>query len=168
MITEKDFDSIKADGRSLELIKRQYEHLVGEKIKISGIRPAIIGDGILEMDTKEKNNALQYFHTNSDKKRWIKFVPASGVASRMFSSLQNYIQVSEQPNFDLSKYFESEEGSVIQKLKKQFKKLPFFETIFSSLSGEIDQEIMNSNLFLKKFISTSYCLILQLNLTSYY
>ena len=44
MITEKDFDSIKADGRSLELIKRQYEHLVGEKIKISGIRPAIIGD----------------------------------------------------------------------------------------------------------------------------
>ena len=91
MITEKDFDSIKADGRSLELIKRQYEHLVGEKIKISGIRPALIGDGILEMDTKEKNNAVQYFNTNSDKKRWIKFVPASGVASRMFSSLQNYI-----------------------------------------------------------------------------
>ena len=153
MITEKDFDSIKADGRSLELIKRQYEYLVGKKIKISGIRPAIIGDGILEMDTKEKNKALQYFNTNSEKKRWIKFVPASGVASRMFSSLQNYIQVSEQPNFDLSKYFESEEGSVIQKLKKQFKKLPFFETIFSSFSGEIDQEIMNSNLFLKKFIN---------------
>ncbi len=153
MITEKDFDSIKADGRSLELIKRQYEYLVGKKIKISGIRPAIIGDGILEMDTKEKNKALQYFNTNSEKKRWIKFVPASGVASRMFSSLQNYIQVSEQPNFDLSKYFESEEGSVIQKLKKQFKKLPFFETILSSLSGEIDQEIMNSNLFLKKFIN---------------
>ena len=73
MITEKDFDSIKADGRSLELIKRQYEHLVGEKIKISGIRPAIIGDGILEMDTKEKNKALQYFNTNSEKKRWVKF-----------------------------------------------------------------------------------------------
>ena len=72
MITEKDFDSIKADGRSLELIKRQYEHLVGEKIKISGIRPAIIGDGILEMDAKYKNKALQYFKTNSDKKRWIK------------------------------------------------------------------------------------------------
>ena len=153
MITEKDFDSIKADGRSLELIKRQYEYLVGKKIKISGIRPAIIGDGILELDTKEKNKALQYFNTNSEKKRWIKFVPASGVASRMFSSLQNYIQVSEQPNFDLSKYFESEEGTVIQKLKKQFKKLPFFETIFSSLSGEIDQEIMNPNLFLKKFIN---------------
>ena len=153
MITEKDFDSIKADGRSLELIKRQYEHLVGGKIKISGIRPAIIGDGILEMDTKEKNNALQYFNTNSDKKRWIKFVPASGVASRMFSSLQNFIEASEQPNFDLLKYFESEEGSVIQKLKKQFKKLPFFESIFSSLSGQIDEEMMHSNLFLKKFIN---------------
>ena len=59
MITEKDFDSIKADGRSLELIKRQYEHLVGGKIKISGIRPAIIGDGILEMDTKE---TVSYTH----------------------------------------------------------------------------------------------------------
>ena len=153
MITEKDFDSIKADGRSLELIKRQYEHLVGGKIKISGIRPAIIGDGILEMDTKEKNNALQYFNTNSDKKRWIKFVPASGVASRMFSSLQNYIEASEQPNFDLLKYFASEEGSVIQKLKKQFKKLPFFESIFSSLSDEIDGEIIYSNLFFKKFVN---------------
>ena len=130
MITEKDFDSIKADGRSLELIKRQYEHLVGEKIKISGIRPAIIGDGILEMDTKEKNNALQYFNTNSDKKRWIKFVPASGVASRMFSSLQNYIEASEQPNFDLLKYFESEEGSVIQKLKNNLKSYHFLNLFF--------------------------------------
>ena len=74
MITEKDFDSIKADGRSLELIKRQYEYLVGKKMKISGIRPAIIGDGILEMDIEEKNNALLYFNTNSDKKKWIKFV----------------------------------------------------------------------------------------------
>ena len=156
MITEKDFDSIKADGRSLELIKRQYEYLVGKKIKISGIRPAIIGDGILEMDTKEKNNALQYFHTNSDKKRWIKFVPASGVASRMFSSLQNYIEASEQPNFDLLKYFASEEGSVIQKLKKQFKKLPFFESIFSSLSGQIDEEMMHSNLFLKNLLMRFY------------
>ena len=63
MITEKDFNSIKADGRSPELIKRQYEHLVGKKTKISGIRPAIIGDGILEMDIKE-NKALQYFKTN--------------------------------------------------------------------------------------------------------
>ena len=126
---------------------------MGEKIKISGIRPAIIGDGILEMDTKEKNNALQYFNTNSDKKRWIKFVPASGVASRMFSSLQNYIEASEQPNFDLLKYFASEEGSVIQKLKKQFKKLPFFESIFSSLSDEIDGEIIYSNLFFKKFVN---------------
>ena len=69
MITEKDFDSIKADGRSLELIKRQYEHLVGEKIKISGIRPAIIGDGILEMDTKEKitpYNILILIQTKKD------------------------------------------------------------------------------------------------------
>ena len=154
MITEKDFDSIKADGRSLELIKRQYEYLVGRKMKISGIRPAIIGDGILEMDSKEKNNALQYFNTNSDKKKWIKFVPASGVASRMFSSLQNYIEVSEKANFDLSKYFESEEGSEIQKLKKKVKKLPFFESIFSSLSDEIDREFVYSNSFFKKFIKS--------------
>ena len=68
MITERDFNSIKADGRSLELIKRQYEYLVGEKTKISDIRPAIIGDGIIEMGIKEKNNALQYFKVNSDKK----------------------------------------------------------------------------------------------------
>ena len=71
----------------------------------------------------------------------------------MFSSLQNYIEASEQPNFDLLKYFKSEEGSVIQKLKKQFKKLPFFESIFSSLSGQIDGEIIYSNLFFKKFIN---------------
>ena len=153
MITERDFNSIKADGRSLELIKRQYEYLVGEKTKISDIRPAIIGDGIIEMGIKEKNNALQYFKVNSDKKRWIKFVPASGAASRMFSSLQNYIEASEQLNFNLSKYFESEEGSQIKKLKKQVKKLPFFQSIISSLTDEIEEENIYSNLFFKKFIN---------------
>ena len=153
MITEKDFHSIKADGRSLELIKRQYEYLVGRKIKISGISPAIIGDGILEMDVKEKSKALQYFNNNSDQKKWIKFVPASGVASRMFSSLQNYIEASDQPNFNSTKYFESEQGSGIQKLKKTIKKLPFFESICSSLSDEIDLELITSNSFFKKFVN---------------
>ena len=71
----------------------------------------------------------------------------------MFSSLQNYIEVSEKANFDLSKYFESEEGSEIQKLKKKVKKLPFFESIFSSLSDEIDREFVYSNSFFKKFIN---------------
>ena len=74
----------------------------------------------------------------------------------MFSSLQNFIEASEQPNFDSLKYFKSEEGSVIQKLKKQFKKLPFFESIFSSLSGQIDGEMIYSNLFLKNLLMRFY------------
>ena len=59
MITEKDFDSIKADGRSLELIKRQYEHLVGGKVKIIVIRPEIIGVGVIELIMMKKNKELK-------------------------------------------------------------------------------------------------------------
>ena len=152
MISESDNKELKASGRSTELIQRQYEYLIGEKNLISGIRPASLGDGILQMDNQEIKHALDLFNNHSDKKRWVKFVPASGAASRMFAPLYAFQEANRQIDFNFYTYLESSKGNLLSELKKDLKKLPFFDTINSKISKNEQKIIDNDETYFKKFI----------------
>lgn len=58
-------------------------------------RPCIPGDGILTLSTTEALRYSDHFDLESRKRTIIKFVPASGAATRMFSHLYQY-----DPNMD--------------------------------------------------------------------
>ena len=57
MISEEDYKKLQTNGRSTELIQRQYEYLKSEKNIISEIRPATTGDGIFNLTEQEKEKA---------------------------------------------------------------------------------------------------------------
>ncbi len=55
-------------------------------------RPAVIGDGILSLDLTQRQSALEHFERSRAQGRLMKFVPASGAATRMFQFLIKYSQ----------------------------------------------------------------------------
>ena len=116
MISEKDYKQLQASGRSNELVQRQYEFLINGSSLLKEIRPARVGDGINKLSKKEEEEALQSFQTQADVKRWMKFVPASGAASRMFAPLHALQQAINQKNFDLNAYQKTPQGKEISKL----------------------------------------------------
>ena len=134
MISEKDYKKLHTNGRSTELLQRQYEYLTGKKTLVSGIRPATTGDGIFSLTDQDKEEALEAFYIHSSKRRWIKFVPASGAASRMFSPLHAFKEAIKEVDFNLSTYLQSSEGNSLRQLKKKLKNLPFFGTIQKKIS----------------------------------
>jgi len=87
MFTEKDLQQIKSKGINPTTIEQQVEHFKSSFPFIQLTAPATPGNG-LHTFNEEKVKALQtYFDENKDDYELLKFVPASGAASRMFRHL---------------------------------------------------------------------------------
>ncbi len=61
-------------------------------------KPAVVGDGILKPDDKQIDTWIQEFDEFSKTSKIIKFVPASGAASRMFKPLYEEIESPGKSN----------------------------------------------------------------------
>ena len=59
---------------------------------INLVSPATIGHGMMKYSEQEVDNLIAYFDDNKDNFELLKFVPASGAASRMFKHLFEFVQ----------------------------------------------------------------------------
>lgn len=55
--------------------------------------PAVVGNGIHSFSSEEKKKYVQYYDSKKDLADVVKFVPASGAASRMFQSLNSLLNL---------------------------------------------------------------------------
>jgi len=152
MIAEEDYKQLQASGRSTELIQRQYEFLTGGQSLISEIRPAQPGEGILCLDEKQVQQNLDDFDNRADRKRWMKFVPASGAASRMFAPLYAFLEAAKQTDLNTSEVEETSEAVLMNQLKKELKKLPFFGSIYAKLNEDEKAQLETQEAYFINFI----------------
>jgi hypothetical protein len=91
-LNEKDMQQIKALGITEKKVRAQiafFKHgVVFQKL----IRPCSIGDGILKISEHEFPELLNKHQEGAHKGRFLKFVPASGAASRMFDALMKALK----------------------------------------------------------------------------
>lgn len=85
--TEQDQEQIRAQGVSLDQINQQIQHFVQGFPFLNVIKAATIGDGILRIEEEQLTNYLRRFDEAATERSIVKFVPASGAATRMFKSL---------------------------------------------------------------------------------
>ncbi len=99
MFSEKDLAQINKRGVDISEIYRQIELFRKGVPYVNLAKPATIGDGILCFSDEEINNYIKTYDNYSTNHTVIKFVPASGAATRMFKDL--YLFLDEK---DLSKF----------------------------------------------------------------
>jgi hypothetical protein len=87
MFKSKDSDQFQHKGIQLSTIRKQIDHFINGFPYIRLIRPAIPGDGMLNFNEKEKAFFISHFEVFAPKIKVVKFVPASGAASRMFKHI---------------------------------------------------------------------------------
>lgn len=85
-------------------------------------RPCTSGDGIVVLKSSESRFYQEFFDAQSSSKTILKFVPASGAASRMFKHLYNYKasntdELTEEfiVNFDLFPFYKALEQELAKK-----------------------------------------------------
>ena len=130
-LSEFDFSQL-----DLESIKDQLKLFInGVKIP-ELVKPCTLGDGIVKINESEFDVLLNLHKTAAENSRLMKFVPASGAASRMFQKIQSVINKTE--NFTLEdlgkRSFEDKESKAVYELLINLHQLAFYDDLKNILS----------------------------------
>ena len=98
--SKKDLDQIKQHNLSVAQIEKQLENFKKGFPFVNLQKPAVIGDGILQIEESKVWDYINAFEDYATNASIVKFVPASGAATRMFKDLYDFIS-----SFDSSKNF---------------------------------------------------------------
>ena len=101
---DNDLRLLEEMGISREKVYKQIETFV-EGIPYTRLeRAAVVGDGILRFSEAETENIVSKFENKTASLATLKFVPASGAASRMFKALFNFLEAFNPGKESLEEY----------------------------------------------------------------
>ena len=95
MFDNKDIQQIKDKGLTLEDVEAQVEQMKKGFPFLEVRKAATLRDGIQKYDDTSINKYVSDFSLKSKELQIVKFVPASGAATRMFKDLFSYLQEVE-------------------------------------------------------------------------
>lgn len=93
MLTEQDFTQISSRGITAQQVEQQLEQITQGFPFLKIESAAAVGNGIVSLNESEQNRFLTEWseYTSTEGHRIVKFVPASGAASRMFKNLFSFL-----------------------------------------------------------------------------
>lgn len=95
--SDKDIKQIENHGLTLKEIEEQLKKFQSGFPFVNIVKPAQINDGILECQESDCEKYIHEYEEYSKNHKIIKFVPASGAATRMFKDLFDFV-ASDIPN----------------------------------------------------------------------
>ncbi len=133
MFTEKDLLQIKNKGIDPDTVEKQIEYFKSGFPFIQLTSPATPGHGLHSFNDKEVNALQTYFDKNKGYYEILKFVPASGAASRMFKHLlafRNAFQGSEE---EITKLENETDINSVGYFFKHLQQFAFYEPLKKAL-----------------------------------
>lgn len=90
VFTEQDLRQIREHGLTLEEVKRQLDlfNMRRPFLKLAG--PCTVENGIHTFDEQRRKDLAALYKSEGPRRRCVKFVPASGAATRMFKVILRY------------------------------------------------------------------------------
>lgn len=133
MFNDKDLNLFEELGISTEDIENQI-NIFREGIDfVKLVKPATLGDGIENLDEKETKSSINYYEELKDRYEIIKFIPASGAASRMFKALYEALEKSlKEGNASL------ESNKTLIEFFDNLKEYPFYHDLDKVISDNGD------------------------------
>lgn len=132
-----DIKQLKKQGQTVEKIERQlqfyhqntpFAHLLG---------PATAGNGIQQLSEAEKERSAAFFDAHKSHFKMVKFVPASGAATRMFKSIASFLERFRPGEQTLKAYINAHKAKELKTFLVGMDKLPFFKKIDRYLNENI-------------------------------
>ena len=135
MFNEHDIAQIEARGISVEEVKHQIENFCKGFPSLPVVRAASGGDGVKQLDDNAVKSAEAYYTERAASLRTLKFVPASGAATRMFKELFEYVNDDKRtPGID--------------KLIVNLEKFAFFAELAKFLKPQIEDKDVVRNIII--------------------
>ena len=135
MFTSNDISQIEARGLSVAEVEKQIDNFRNGFPSLPVVRAASGGDGVRQLSEDELCNAEKLYMSRTKEIKTIKFVPASGAATRMFKELFEYVNDNKRtPGID--------------KLITNLEKFAFFAELAKYLKPQIDDQDVVRNIII--------------------
>ncbi|WP_224485068.1 DUF4301 family protein [Robertkochia aurantiaca] len=135
-LTEKDQKLIENKGISEEQVMRQIETFKRGIPFVNLQAAATIGNGIMQCNEKEKTEFITHFEKRKNELDLLKFVPASGAATRMFKALFEFILDYDPEKETVNAYVNRTKSELIRTFFIGIEKFPFYEQVMEGLKEE--------------------------------
>jgi hypothetical protein len=145
MFTNTDLTQIKERGSELDTVNQQINNFKEGFPFLNVEKPATPAEGIIVLDQKEIEALITSYDLYSQHKKIVKFVPASGAASRMFKLLYGILDVSEDRDL-VEKAIKSSDG--LQSIKTFFNRISDF-----AFSDALDTQLKKHELSIQSCLA---------------
>jgi len=125
----RDLQQLEEKGISKEKVLDQIETFKEGIPFVRLEKAAIVSDGILKLSKAREKKLVRKFEELKRFLSLLKFVPASGAASRMFKSLFNFLEHYDPDAEDLDTYVDRINDTDLKTFFKQIKNFPFYEIV---------------------------------------
>ncbi|MBU2928044.1 DUF4301 family protein [Winogradskyella psychrotolerans] len=143
--TENDIIQIESNDLTLAKVKSQIE-IFETGIPFTNISDAAtLNNGIMPLNDSSIEEYVSIFETKKDDKSLLKFVPASGAATRMFKFLFKFVSEYNPDEQSLNSYINKSNLKELSLFMVGLEKLPFYNQILELLeSNGIDYENLSN------------------------
>ena len=143
---ESDLQQIGSLGIDIKTIERQIDNFIRGFPYVKLIAPATLGNGIYAFSDTGIHEYIDYYHSHSYGRKLIKFVPASGAASRMFKHLFEYIEGCQGNDSDYEKFIMDKSFHSVYKFVNHIDRFAFYTDLERSMNvhhGSINKALEN-------------------------
>lgn len=151
IFSEKDIKQIEQKGLTLKKVKQQIEVFEKGIPYANLVEEASIDNGIRKLSLEDIQQFKSYFESKKDKISILKFVPASGAATRMFKFLYQFLKEYNLEKESINSYINRHKNNDLSLFFIGLDKLAFYHIVNQKLyetypdfdSFTIDKQSLN-------------------------
>ncbi|MGA1226046.1 MAG: DUF4301 family protein [Tamlana sp.] len=135
MFSEKDINQIQDLGITIDKVNEQIERLKDGMSYSNLVAAATIGKGIEKYEKDEIQNFIELYEAKRNNLSLVKFVPASGAATRMFKFLFQFLKSFKPANESVQEYADRKNDTLIENFLSNLKSFPFYNLVLSEVKS---------------------------------
>ena len=139
MLHEKDIQQINDHGLTLEKVYRQLEKFSLGIPPTKVVTPASEGNGIEVINSDDAQQLADRYESEQRKLDVVKFVPASGAATRMFKFLHEFLEEFDPDAETLNKYLKRKDSDQLNLFFASLKEFPFVREVRKSIRSRFPE-----------------------------
>ncbi|MFL1010865.1 DUF4301 family protein [Flavisericum labens] len=133
MFSDNDIKRIRDKGIPVDRVNAQVSRIKNGMTYSNLLSAATIGKGIERYSNSDIEEFIKGFEQKRDNLNLIKFVPASGAATRMFKFLFKFLKNFNPEKDTIEGYIEGRSDDLIETFITKLKDFPFYEEVISKL-----------------------------------
>ncbi|NJX15336.1 DUF4301 family protein [Tamlana crocina] len=137
MFSDKDIKQIQSKGISIDTVNAQVNRIKNGMSYSNLLSAATIGKGIESYGDSDVDGFVKAFEEKKNDLHLLKFVPASGAATRMFKFLFQFLKNFNPETDTLKTYTERQNDSLIVKFFSNLESFPFYNEVISKLKETV-------------------------------